>query len=91
MVQLQRSKKPSVPWSGAPDCPVHQDRTRINQPLSGFSRRTPLKFTGQSGVRCTSGVTAIQRKGRLQRLLTSATVRNSARQSQSAESEHTGK
>jgi hypothetical protein len=35
-------------------------------------------------IRCTSGVTAIQRNCRLQRHLTSATVRNSARQSQSA-------
>jgi hypothetical protein len=35
-------------------------------------------------VRCTSGVTAIQRNGRLQRLTANATVRNSARQSQSA-------
>jgi hypothetical protein len=39
-----------VPWSGAPYCPVHQDRTRINWPLSGFSRRTPLKITGLSSV-----------------------------------------
>jgi hypothetical protein len=35
-------------------------------------------------VRCISGVTTIQRNGRLQRLLTNATVRNSARQSQNA-------
>jgi hypothetical protein len=35
-------------------------------------------------VRCTSGVTAIQRNGRLQRLPTNATVRSSAGQSQSA-------
>jgi hypothetical protein len=38
-------------------------------------------------VRCTSGVMVIQRNGRLQRLLTNATVRNSVRQSKSAESE----
>jgi hypothetical protein len=31
-------------------CPVHQDRTESNKPLSGFSRRTPLKITGLSGV-----------------------------------------
>jgi hypothetical protein len=53
------AKKPSVLWSGAPDCPV--------------CHRT---------VRCTSGVTAIQRNGRLQWLtvaLQCATVRGRAR------------
>jgi hypothetical protein len=31
-------------------CPVLQDRTESNKPLSGFSRRTPPKITGLSGV-----------------------------------------
>jgi hypothetical protein len=31
-------------------CPVQQVRTGLNQPLSGFRRCTPLKFTGLSGV-----------------------------------------
>ena len=29
---------------------MHKDRTESNEPLSGFSRRTPLKITGLSGV-----------------------------------------
>jgi hypothetical protein len=29
---------------------VHQDRTDVNQPLSGIPGRAPLKFTGLSGV-----------------------------------------
>jgi hypothetical protein len=28
--------------NGAPDCPVCQDRTYVNQPLSGIPVRTPL-------------------------------------------------
>jgi hypothetical protein len=35
---------------GIGQCPVHQDRTRSNQPLSGKRRHAPLKFTGLSGV-----------------------------------------
>jgi hypothetical protein len=48
--KIKEAKKPSVLSSGAPDCPVHQDRTESNKPLSGFSRRTPLKITRLSGV-----------------------------------------
>jgi hypothetical protein len=56
-IKFKGAKKPSVLWSGAPDCPVchrtvsgAQDRTESNKPLSSFSRRTPLKITGLSGV-----------------------------------------
>jgi hypothetical protein len=31
-------------------CPVHHVRTKVNQPLSGFNRCTPLQFTGLSGA-----------------------------------------
>jgi hypothetical protein len=90
--QIQRSKRNlSVLRNGAPDCPVCQDRTdqtsqsrvfpdalRCNSPDCPVCHRT---------VRCTSGATAIQYSGRLQRHPDSATVENSARQSQSAELE----
>jgi hypothetical protein len=29
-IKFKGAKKPSVLWSGAPDCPVHQDRTESN-------------------------------------------------------------
>jgi hypothetical protein len=36
------AKNLSVLKNGAPDCPVHQDHTYVNQPLSGKWRRAPL-------------------------------------------------
>jgi hypothetical protein len=39
---------PVVPCATG-QCPVHQDRTTSNQPLSGIPGRVPLLFTGLSG------------------------------------------
>jgi hypothetical protein len=59
-----------IVWCATGPCSVHQDRTRINWPLSGFSRRTPLKITGLSGVPSDCLVSkrsnGYQRNGRLQ-------------------------
>jgi hypothetical protein len=83
------AKKLSVLWSGAPDnvrCTrTVQSPTSHSRVSSGALRYNSLDCpVHHRTVRCTSGVTTIQHNGRLQRLLTSATVRNSARQSQSA-------
>jgi hypothetical protein len=91
--QIQRSKETWV-WCGLAHrtvrcatglCPVHHVRTKMNQPLSGF-QQTHFAIIHRI-VRCTSGATAIQRNSRLQWHPDSAAVENSARQSQSAESE----
>jgi hypothetical protein len=69
-------------------CPVHQDRTESNKPLSGFSRRTLLKITGLSGV--SPDCPVCQRSNDYFAQRSTAKVpdaRNSARQSQSVESE----
>jgi hypothetical protein len=67
-------------------CPVHQDRTSVNHPLSGKRRSTLLKFTGLSGVSLDCPVsqrtTAIQHQRSTAKVL--ATV-NSAWQIQSSE------
>jgi hypothetical protein len=74
------AKKPRVPWSGAPDCPVcHRTVSGAPGPYSlklatlGFlrARSAIIHWT----VRCDSGVTAIQRNGRLQQTPYNATVR----------------
>jgi hypothetical protein len=39
-----------VPWSGAPDCPVHQGESTQNSSASGFPGAAPLYFTGLSSV-----------------------------------------
>jgi hypothetical protein len=63
MVQIQRSKEPSVLWSGAPDCPVcHQTMSSAPGPYKdelatlGFLlvRSAIIHWT----VRCASGATA---------------------------------
>jgi hypothetical protein len=91
-VQIQRSKKPSVPWSGASDCPVcHQTVSGAPGPYNpkpatlGFSpaRSAIIHRT----VQCTSGVTAIQRNGRLQRTPCNATVREQCAQKSEQSSE----
>jgi hypothetical protein len=43
MVQIQRSKETecALVWRTG-QCPVHQDRTVSNSPLSGYSGRAPL-------------------------------------------------
>jgi hypothetical protein len=73
------AKKPRVPWSGTPDCPVcHQTVSGAPGPYNlkpatlGFSpaRSAIIHQT----VRCTSGVMVIQRNGRLQRTPCNATV-----------------
>jgi hypothetical protein len=43
-------------------CSVHHVHTKMNQPLSGFTRRTPLYHRT---VRCTNGAMANSRNGRL--------------------------
>jgi hypothetical protein len=61
------AKKPSVPWTGAPDCPVHQDwrHSRVSQGALRYN--SPDCPVCHRTVRCDSGVTAIQRNGRLQK------------------------
>jgi hypothetical protein len=39
---LLEQKESSVLKIGAPDCSVHQDRTYVNQPLSGIPGCAPL-------------------------------------------------
>jgi hypothetical protein len=76
-IKFKGAKKPSVLWYGALDCPVcHRTVSgapgpyRSNEPLSRFSRRTPLKIAGLSGVPADSPVhqrsNGYQRNGRLQ-------------------------
>jgi hypothetical protein len=79
------AKKLSVPWSGAPHCPVcHQIVSGAPGPYSlklatlGFLRACPAMI--HRSVRCTSGVMAIQRNGRLQWTPCSATVREQCAQ-----------
>ena len=52
-----------MPWSGAPDCPVHQDRTTFNSPLSGFQGALHYNSLDcpvcHRTVQCTSGAMAI--------------------------------
>jgi hypothetical protein len=87
-----------VLWTGALNCPVCH-RTVSCAPCLYKVEPATLRFsTGtlhynspdcpvcHRTVRCTSGAMAIQRNGRLQRRPDSATVENSARQSQSVES-----
>jgi hypothetical protein len=81
-----------VCWSGAPDCPVCH-RTVFDAPGSyRVQLATPGFLQAHSviihrTVRCDSGATATSRNGRLQKLKNRGTVRISAQQSQSAESE----
>jgi hypothetical protein len=49
-------------------CPVHQDRTESNQPLSGFSHAHSAII--HRTVWCASGATTNSRNGRLQKGLT---------------------
>jgi hypothetical protein len=70
---MQMSKKPRVPWSGAPDCPVCH-RTLFGAPGPYQSELATLGFLRARSaiihrtVRCTSGATATSRNGRLQKL-----------------------
>jgi hypothetical protein len=83
------AKKPSVLWFGAPDYPVCH-RTVSGAPGPYNVQMATLGFLQARSaiihrtVQCDSGATTIQCNDRLQWLLTSATVCNSARQSQSA-------
>jgi hypothetical protein len=77
--KFKRSKKPSVPWSGAPDCPMcHRKVSGAPGPYQselatlGFLRTCSAII--HRTVRCTSGVTTIQRNGRLQKRGRRATV-----------------
>jgi hypothetical protein len=90
--QIQRSKR------NQECCGLAHRTVRCTRSVQGWtshSRVSPgtLRYNSSDcpvchrTVRCTSGATAIQRNGRLQRRPNSATVENSAWQSQSAESE----
>jgi hypothetical protein len=81
----------SVMWTGAPDCLVHHWTVSgapcpyEDEPVTlGFSTGA-LHYNSldcsvcHQTVRCTSGATAIQHNGRLQRRTDNATVENSAR------------
>jgi hypothetical protein len=87
--------KPSVPWSGAPDCPVcHRTVSGAPGPYSlklatlGFlrARSTIIHRT----VWCDSEATATSRNDRLQKLKVRATVKNSARGVRAARQRRTG-
>jgi hypothetical protein len=89
--QIQRSKRNlSVLRNGAPDCPVHQDRTTQTSHSRVYAGALHYNLQDfpvcHRTVRCTSGATATSRNGRLQKLKNRWIVHNSARQSQSAES-----
>jgi hypothetical protein len=77
-IKFKGAKKPSVLWSGAPDCPVCH-RTVSGAPGPYKDELATLGFLQAHSaiihrtVRCTGGVTAIQHNGRLQRL--TATLR----------------
>jgi hypothetical protein len=80
---IKGAKKPSVPWSGAPDCPVCH-RTVYGAPGPYKVQTATLEFQPARSaiihrtIRCTSGATTTSRNGRLQKL---KIQRNSARQS----------
>jgi hypothetical protein len=81
-----------VVWPGAPDCPVcHQTVSgapgpyRIKLATLGFLQ--PRSALIHRTIRCTSGATTNSHNGRLQKLWNRWTVKNSALQSQSIESE----
>jgi hypothetical protein len=95
MVQIQRSKKPSVPWSGAPDCPVcHRTVSSAPGPYSlklatiGFLRARSAII--HRTVWCDSGATTTSRNGRLQKLQIRATMKNSAHRVRAAHQRRTG-
>jgi hypothetical protein len=77
--------------NGAPDCPVCQDRTaqtshsRVS--LGALRYNSPHYLVCHHTVQCTSGATAIQRNGRLQKPLTQMNSEEQCAQSQSIESE----
>jgi hypothetical protein len=86
------AKKPRVPWSCAPDCPVCH-RTVFGAPGPYSLKLATLGFLRARSaiihqtVRCDSGVTAIQRNGRLQRTPANATVREQCTQKSEQSSE----
>jgi hypothetical protein len=72
-IKFKGAKKPSMPWSGAPDCPVcHRTVSGAPGPYNvqlstlGFLRARSAII--HRTVRCTSGATAPSRNGRLQKL-----------------------
>jgi hypothetical protein len=90
--KFKEAKKPSVLWSGAPDCLVCH-RTVSGAPRPYRVQTTTLGFLLvlsaiiHRTVRSASGAMATSCNGRLQKLKNRGTMGNSARQSQSAESE----
>jgi hypothetical protein len=97
--QIQRSKETWVCWETAHrtvqcatgQCPVCQDRTAQTSHSRVFPGalcyNSPDCLVCHRTDRCTSGVTAIQRNGRLQRRPDAWTVKNSARRVRAAVSE----
>jgi hypothetical protein len=72
-IKFKGAKKPSMPWSGAPDCPVcHRTVSGALGPYNvqlstlGFLRARSAII--HRTVRCTSGATTPSRNGRLQKL-----------------------
>jgi hypothetical protein len=93
--KIKRSKKPSVLWSGAPDCPVCH-RIVSGAPGPYNSKLSTLGFLRARSaiihrtVRCTSGATARRRNGRLQKRGSEIPYINSACRSHSSRQRRTG-
>jgi hypothetical protein len=94
-IKFKGAKKPSVPWSDAPDCPVRH-RTVSDPPGPYRVQTTTLGFQPARSaiihrtVWCTGGVTSTSCNSRLQKLKNRGTVRNYARQSRAQSQRHTG-
>jgi hypothetical protein len=86
------AKKPKVPWSGAPDCPVCH-RTVFGAPgpynseLSTFGFVRPHSAIIHRTVRCTKWSNGFQRNGRLQRTHANAIVHGQCAQKSEQPSE----
>jgi hypothetical protein len=93
--KIKGAKKLSVLWSGAPDCPLSHRTVsgasgpyRIQQATLGFQQAHSTK--NHRTVWCATGLSGVPAEQRLLRATVdckSTDARNSARQSQSAESE----
>ena len=87
--KFKRSKKPSVPWSGAPDCPVCH-RTVSGAPgwidfkLFTFGFLRSCSAIIHRTVRCTSGAMALAQRSTATDACKSATVCGQFAQSQSS-------
>jgi hypothetical protein len=93
-LKYKGAKKPSVPWSGAPDCPVCH-RTVSGAPGPYSLKLATLRFLRAHSaiihrtLRCASGATTTSRNGRLQKLKIRAPGKNSARRVRAARQRRT--